>query len=376
MPNRRNDRGFTLIELLVVIAIIAVLIALLLPAVQAAREAARRAQCTNNLKQIGIAMHNYHTANNSFPLGVSASYNTLTPSAPCTSWTGWSAQALMLGYLEQQPLYNAANFMIDARYHTGVCYPINRTVNDTKINSFLCPSDGNAGQVCFNNYYGSRGTSMAANAGVRGDAPPNCGGGQNTTGVFAYGTAYGINAITDGTSNTIAFSESLTGSGGQRAMKYVTGVNVDSLGGTPLAQLEDPYSTLPIGTPVPGTVVANILQTCQTQSVTATVNTGLHSNKGMEWASGCDGFTLFTTIVPPNSNQYTFGACRFGCGTCNNVMSGDHTNVTNASSNHSGGANTLFCDGTVRFVKSSVAMSVYWGLGTRNGGEVIGSDAF
>ncbi|OJW19608.1 MAG: hypothetical protein BGO49_14240 [Planctomycetales bacterium 71-10] len=376
MTKRGRDRGFTLIELLVVIAIIAVLIALLLPAVQAAREAARRAQCTNNLKQIGIAMHNYHTANNVFPLGVTASFNGIDKA--CIAWTGWSAQALMLGYMEQQPLYNAANFMMDARYANGICAPTNSTTINTKISSFLCPSDGNAGQICFNNYYGSRGTTMTADWGVRGDPPPNCGGGQQTTGVFAYGTAYGINSITDGSSNTIVFSESLTGDGGQRPRKYITGVNIDSLNsyGTPITQLQDPYSTLPIGTPIPGTVVGAILQTCQTQSVSATQATGLTTNKGMEWSSGCEGFSLFSTIVPPNSNQYTFGACRFGCGTCNNVYAADHSHLTNASSNHSGGCNALFGDGTVRFIKTSVAMSVYWGLGTRNGGEVIGSDAF
>src|SRR5438477_6852492 len=117
-------RGFTLIELLVVIAIIAVLIALLLPAVQSAREAARRAQCTNNLKQIGLGMHNYHSTHGTFPAGgtVAAGYDP----GSSTSWGTWSAQALMLGYLEQQPLYNASNFSWACAFGPG--YPINRTV--------------------------------------------------------------------------------------------------------------------------------------------------------------------------------------------------------------------------------------------------------
>ena len=114
----RSQGGFTLIELLVVIAIIAVLIALLLPAVQSAREAARRAQCTNNLKQIGLGMHNYHSTYNTFPIGVSASRNTwnigkcgVGPSGLVT-WNGWSAQSLLLPYLEATPVYNAINFWL------------------------------------------------------------------------------------------------------------------------------------------------------------------------------------------------------------------------------------------------------------------------
>src|SRR5881227_3535901 len=107
-------RGFTLIELLVVIAIIAVLIALLLPAVQSAREAARRAQCTNNLKQIGLAMHNYHSAYGTFPMGVSASLNTWNSShCGCSAqitWNGWSVHSMLLPYLEATPVYNAINF--------------------------------------------------------------------------------------------------------------------------------------------------------------------------------------------------------------------------------------------------------------------------
>ena len=139
----KTRRGFTLIELLVVIAIIAVLIALLLPAVQSAREAARRIQCTNNLKQLGLAMHNYHTSNNSFPQGCAASFNSINPG--CIAWSGWSAQALMLGYMEGSPIYNACNFMIDP-FSTSISPAVNGCTGVyTKIAAFLCPSDGNAG---------------------------------------------------------------------------------------------------------------------------------------------------------------------------------------------------------------------------------------
>ena len=217
-----DRRGFTLIELLVVIAIIAVLIALLLPAVQSAREAARRSQCTNNLKQIGLAMHNYHTTAGSFPLGgvyapYSVGYN--------IGWGTWSAQALMLGYLEQMPLYNAANFSWSVG--PGAGFAINRTVSSSILNVFICPSDGlspmpinkTAVLSCWqwsgetNNYLASLGTTTAYG-----------GAASQTTGPFTQaGVVYGLQNITDGSSNTIAFGESLVGDASIQAVKWRDG---------------------------------------------------------------------------------------------------------------------------------------------------------
>src|SRR5262245_48039277 len=138
-------RAFTLIELLVVIAIIAVLIALLLPAVQAAREAARRSQCTNNLKQIGLALHNYHQTHNSFPLGASLNTYSLSPLL-YRAKNSWGAFGLMLPFLEQLAIYNAANFNWGVEEGTdSIVFWTNLTAADSQVNTFLCPSDPNAG---------------------------------------------------------------------------------------------------------------------------------------------------------------------------------------------------------------------------------------
>src|SRR6516165_8833333 len=132
-----THRGFTLIELLVVIAIIAVLIALLLPAVQAAREAARRASCVNNMKQIGLGLHNYHQTYDCFPPGL---YPTWLPESMTFNNIGaWSPHTRLLSYMEQQPLFNAANFLIaNQQSPTGI--NANSTVVATRLTMFLCPS--------------------------------------------------------------------------------------------------------------------------------------------------------------------------------------------------------------------------------------------
>ena len=189
-----------------VIAIIAVLISLLLPAVQSAREAARRSQCVNNLKQIVLATHNYISATGVFPPGIDNTTLTLgqAPPGSLSTWTSWSAQALLLPYVEQTPLYNAANF--------SWCIYIlqagatNSTVYNTRIAAYLCPSDPLAGQQNINSYAGSIGTSTVQY--------PTDG---NTTGVFRVYNSLNqcssvtLAAITDGTSNTIAFGEGLVG---------------------------------------------------------------------------------------------------------------------------------------------------------------------
>jgi prepilin-type N-terminal cleavage/methylation domain-containing protein/prepilin-type processing-associated H-X9-DG protein len=355
-PDR--ERGFTLIELLVVIAIIAVLIALLLPAVQSAREAARRSQCVNNLKQIGLGLHNYHQSFDTFPMGASATINPLNGNPPCIAWMGWSAQTLLLNYLEQVPIYNAINFTMDPI--NSPTYPYNSTVSERLIPTFICPSDQNGGRHLKNNYYASEGTSFRADGGVSNNS---CGiNNLGSTGLFYYAISYRIPQVSDGTSNTVAFSEGLVGSEEQVVKRWVTGVNIDGLGSAYDANQNQ-------------ALVMADLQTCNTKFQTAKPGAGLAINRGWYWAWGCEGMSMFSTIVPPNSMQYPWGWCRFGCGGCG-VNSADHMHITNATSAHAGGANVAMADGSVRFIKGTTSMPIWWALGTRAGGEVLGSDSY
>ena len=360
--NRNVRRGFTLIELLVVIAIIAVLIALLLPAVQAAREAARRAQCSNNLKQLGLAMHNYHTAVGSFPLGGTIAYS--DPGVQ-TSWGTWSAQSMMLPYLEQGPLYNAINFSWTNWYDVG--YPINSTAWNTNVNAFICPSDGLTGQYNNNNYFGSIGTTTDFQCGGVGpgaaySSGSSCLGG--SSGIFAHFITYSVANVTDGSSNTIAFSEGLVGT--VPSLRQAWRDDLSFSGGFGAGyNLYDANMNIPA-------VMADF-QLCNsywTQKINFPTVNNAH---GFRWGVGDPGDSLFQTLVPPNSTIYPWADCRMDCGaSCGAVFTGYH----NATSFHPGGCNTTMADGRVRFVKSSIAMQTWWALGTRANGEVLSTDSY
>jgi prepilin-type N-terminal cleavage/methylation domain-containing protein/prepilin-type processing-associated H-X9-DG protein len=368
----RRRRGFTLIELLVVIAIIAVLIALLLPAVQAAREAARRAQCVNNLKQIGLALHNYHSVNDRFPLGNICTGPGSTPG--CVGWDGYSPQVQLLPFLEQTTIYSAINFSLSSTQ------PANTTGTLVRVASYLCPSDGNAGAGgnagwTFNGSDNANTNSYSASTGTTYTPGDNSQGATTSTGMFAYTFCYGIRDCTDGTSNTIAFGEHLVGSK-QLNVNRANGVNGG--GGSPQwgGQSVDVYNGGSGMTAAQSLAqVQNDLQSC------ATIYQGganMMNSRGYIWSIGSTGFTLFNTIVPPNSKQYPFSACTFyGSGGANGWPGAENgSNFANANSNHPGGSNFLFSDGSVKTIKDSVNINTYWGLGTKSGGEVISSDAY
>ena len=370
MLRRRRRPGFTLIELLVVIAIIAVLIALLLPAVQAAREAARRAQCVNNLKQLGIALHNYHDVVQGLPWG-----------AGPWGWNDWSMHALMLPYMEQTTLYNALNFYAtgaDGYQGTPNVGIGNTTGIYTKIAGFLCPSDpdrltslqghnnymGNAGSAP-NSFYGWNSVSSGSNgrfAGLFCFVGVDCGGmAQGKPCVQANGQpsfSIGFRDITDGLSNTAAVSERVKGIGQNNQD------NIDS--NKPSASFID----------VPG--VANdgitdaqplpFYQKCSSFSASSITKASLDGQdaSGKRWDVGYAPDTRYVHVMPPN--------WPFQCGGTNDDA-GRQAGY-GATSRHAGGVNVLVMDGSVRFVKSTINLNAWWGFGTRSNNEVISSDAF
>jgi prepilin-type N-terminal cleavage/methylation domain-containing protein/prepilin-type processing-associated H-X9-DG protein len=377
---RRRSSGFTLIELLVVIAIIGVLVSLLLPAVQSAREAARRSQCTNNLKQIGLALHNYESAVGSFPLGGNAAPQ--APGGGLTDWAGWSAQTMLLPYLEQGPIYNSVNFFCNGRGNV-VGESINYTASTTKINSFLCPSStdprgGNWGvggipgalqrPLPGNNYFASAGSSIMW-LGWPQDTP---------NGLFAVrGPALGIRDVTDGTSQTIAFGEYRTGdyNDAQDSIQDMVALSWNSAGWAcasglkqpPNRNMDCPCANMPLG-------ADSLMRALNMGAQAWKARTGFSTNgqrswNGRFWHVGQYGHAMGNILVPPNS-PYPY--IQFW--TDNGDF--DSAGINGLTSFHSGGANVCFADGSVRFLKSSINWNTLWSLGSRGQGEAVSSDSY
>jgi prepilin-type N-terminal cleavage/methylation domain-containing protein/prepilin-type processing-associated H-X9-DG protein len=374
MPSS-NRRGFTLIELLVVIAIIAVLIALLLPAVQSAREAARRAQCVNNLKQLALAVHNYHSQQNVFPPLMQnfswAALNIASPQDPFPfDWT-----ASILPQFEQQPLYNSLNFML----HSDAAWdltPANSTGVYSRVAALMCPSESTkipSIQQGWKNYVGNIG-GPPVNAGwsgllviMRGEASGYPGGSPGQTNYNC--GSFGVEAVTDGTSNTALFSETLIGTGPpMNAVSIASAQRKSTIlfpSGLTLA--------MDLGASQPQ-AAQQFVAACKGLPGTTVGFGGLAPAAGNAWLGGnansCLTWDSYNHWMTPNS---------IGCYNGADGNTGGWGNQNDAmppSSNHPGGVNMAMGDGSVRFVKDTVNLQAWWGLGTRNGGEVISSDAF
>jgi prepilin-type N-terminal cleavage/methylation domain-containing protein/prepilin-type processing-associated H-X9-DG protein len=313
----RIRSAFTLIELLVVIAIIAILIGLLLPAVQKVREAAARAKCQNNLKQLGLAMHNYHSALNNFPPG----------SGPVIAGgsSGYNVLAHILPYVEQDNLYRSFNFMLSSGNAANV------NSRNAVVSMFLCPSDPvaviPAGQGGGNNYRWNAGVSIVNSYPSTQNAsmPPN-------NGAFWGNTVYRTADISDGLSNTAAFSEHIKG------------------------DFSDGIASPEADTLQPGTYPATpdeALAQCNAIDPTNLAFQG-NSDVGGDWTSGGHSTGRYYHALPAGNRGCMFPPQRI---------------ATTANSKHANLVNVALCDGSVRVVPYSMSLTAWRALGTRNGGE-------
>ena len=356
---RRSSRGFTLIELLVVIAIIAVLIALLLPAVQAAREAARRAQCVNNLKQLGLAVHNYISQQNAFP-PFAASYSNV---GPWQAWPlGWTVA--LLPATEGTAMYNALNFVY------GGWAAQNTTVSESQVSFLLCPSENRPApswpgtRINYSANFSGPASVMSWSGVIvpmRSDPRGSQSGAPNNPNM---GT-FGVEGVIDGTSNTAMFSEKLVGFGSpavglrpgspdSKRFAYNTSftVNVDTM---------NPTEAL------------NFVNACKSVPSTATGNTTSSQYIGFMWTvSACN--TNENNVGYTHTNTPNGLSC-YASNTQDGGLGGYMDAIT-ASSNHSGGVNVCMADGSVRFVKDTIAVQNWWAIGTRNQNEVVSADSY
>ncbi len=339
-------RAFTLVEILVVIAIIGLLVGLLLPAVQSAREAGRRAQCANNLKQIGTALAAHHAAHGRFPPslrpdGYQRDNGLFFSNGPV------SAHTALLPYLEQSALYNALNFPPfplyspgDPDYYTSTS-PDNQTVADTRIAVFLCPSGWDDHRP--GNHYRCNAGAQASMT----DYPPDPDGGP-----FRGSDATADRDIRDGLSNTAAFSERSQGS--------PTGSRFDRRRDAWFS-----YYGAVQGYDLDGDAVA---AACSALGGEPAEFTG---NLGRGWIKGGLDDTIYNHVGPPNWKGSDCG------GDGPHGAHGDLNNgAVTARSLHPGGVHVLMLDGSARFVRETVDLRAWRAIATRAGGEAVGGDSF
>jgi len=329
--------GFTLIETMVVVSMIGLLIALLLPAVQAAREAARRAQCTNNLKQIGLALHNYESSHRSFPLNLGEPR--VDPTRGHPFYIGarpYSALTRLLPYLDNQPLYASINFSVETFPANGGSefpFPENTTAYFTGVSAFLCPSEGSSEPSPYGcNYRGNYGVG------------PSVATSQETydsgNGFYTFPGVLGPRSFPDGLSHTAAYSERLRGTG--------TGTRIV------------PERDLGYILVMPHCTTRDADYALQCCRLASTKGFPAYRSAGFTWFYGDFECTAYNHAQEPN-------------GRIPDALAGDFTwwGVSTARSLHPAGVNSLMADGSVRFVKGSISRKVWRGLGTRNGDELV-----
>lgn len=318
-----GGRGFTLIELLVVVAIIGMIAALLLPAVQSAREASRRARCANNIRQLGLALEGHVAALGNYPYG--------------SSVDGFSLHVYCLQYSEQSNLFNAINLS------QGISSESNETSIGTSVAMFVCPSDAVSdryAQVIDKVGFSSGPANYAGNFGPDVDDT-------NFNGLFAkaftHRSTIAPRDVTDGLSQTASLAE------------WLISAPMDRPSGDPRRLVFD----LPAGTAPPD--ISAFAGRCRDLHVN---QARLDGGKGLWWMDGGLGNTLYNHSLPINDHS------------CRSVQIQDRLVSYTASSAHPDGANVLFADGHVKFIRSSVAAQVWLSVGSRGPGEVIGTDAF